>query len=157
MSSKHGDILNAVRDKIKTLTLEGIASANIQRKLLGKVDSAIKAGTLKLPAVVVSGLLGSERISFGTVKDDDVGYPCTVAIVSNADGEDLETEAGEERYLLWRQTIREAFQNQRLAAVESVAMCSVEPANIVELNAWVGSSLFVSGMIVRALSRDRIR
>lgn len=154
-TSKHGLILDAVVTAIKSLDLAGIADGNVQRMQLGLVDRAFKLGTLKLPAVIVSVVQGSETITRATNRDDDVGYPCTVALVTEA--EYVMSVANEEKTLLWREQAVEKFEAGRLAGMGNVWDVRVEPANIVSLNAWVGSSLFVSGFIVRAIQRNHVR
>lgn len=155
MASRHGLILDAVKTTLQGIGLDGIADTNIKRLNLGLVDRALKLGTLKLPAVVVSVVQGNETIVGASNQDDDIGYPSTVAIITTADYQ--MSEADEEKTLLWREQSIEAFQTGRLTGIGQVWKVAVEPANIVSLRAWVDSSLFVSGFIVRATQRIRVR
>lgn len=154
--SKHGQVLEAVRDRIATLGLQGILPVNIKMMLLPLVDRALKEGEVMLPAVIVSPTI-AETINTGgftgTNLDDDYGYPVTVAIVEDAKATSLYD--GLDKYLYVREQLIKGLHNLRLSDVSSVAKCDVQPASVVELNAWVEKSLFVSGFVVRAISRER--
>lgn len=153
-TSIHYSILTAVRDTVRGLDLVGITDANCAVTLLPLVDRLIKANSLKLPAVVISPV-GSELMTNATNDGDDVGYPVTVAIVQSAEAADLQTNL--QKYLYWREAIRAAFSGKRLEGVGTVWTLRVEPAPVVSLDAWINSNLFVSGLIVRAISREQTR
>lgn len=157
MSSRHKTILDAVATKIQSLNLSGISSSNVRVSLLAVADRLIKAGTITLPAIIVSPTL-AETINQGLTgdnKSDVYGYPCTIAIVENATASSLTTDL--DKYMTWRETLIKAFHYQRLSGDSQVLRCDVTPTNIVELNAWVENSLFVSGFNVRFLSKELVR
>lgn len=156
--ARHFEVLNAVRDTVAGIGLNGVLPVNCVVGLLPLVDKLLKRGELHLPAVVMAPHL-AESINgngmTGTNLHDDYGYPVTVCLVENADASMLLTGSGINRYLYLREQLVKAFHNKRLAGVDSVAKCLVEPAPVVELNTWVSDSLYVSAFVVRAISREQ--
>ena len=68
---------------------------------------------------------------------DDITYPVTVSLF---DQSDANLTLNQSRMLVWRERIRKAFHQQRLAGVDSVWMCTIpqsQPFN----EAW-----FIGGM-----------
>lgn len=138
-------------------TLPGIVADNVRIMLLPLVDRAIKQGSLKLPAIVLSPSV-SETINsngFGMTGDnvaDAYGYPTTVAVIDVADSPSLFNDLN--TYLLWRENLIQAFHRKAVSGDNAMCGTLVEPMDVVSLNAWVGSGLFASGFIVRTISRE---
>lgn len=142
-SAKHKLILEAVLATIQGLSLSGISNASIVERVL-PVDRQLT------PPFVLVTEAGQETELPGTTGADDWGYPVLVAIVS-ASNQSTATVDGE---LLWRERVRKAFHNKRLAGITSVWRCLVEPGPVIDPTAWQQANLTVSTLTVRVISRE---
>lgn len=147
-------ILDTVRTRIIATALSGIADASI---LVRKVNTHRGIGTqeaspaIVYPAIVLSPF-GAEvtPATAGTNERDDIGYAVMVGIV-DADEQTLEENMN--RNLLWRQQIRQAFHNQRLAGVDEVLRCTAEPRDVTRFSDWVAGK-YVSLLVLRFTARE---
>lgn len=147
-------ILDAVRSRIVTLALSGIADASI---LVRKVNTFRGIGVqeaspvIAFPAIVIAPATSELTPSTaGTNERDDIGYPVLVGIV---DADEQTLTDNHNRNLLWRQQIRQAFINQRLPGVTEVNECKIEPRDITKFSDWV-SGKYVSLFVLRFTSRE---
>lgn len=160
MSSKHAQVLAAIKAKILTLGLSGISDANVQVRRISAVDRLVKQGRITLPCIVVapSGVENINARYRGSNKQDVYGWPSVIAIVDNADSSQLIDEIDEDDvYCNWRESLMKAFHQQHLTGVDGDMVSEVTPAPIQELTAWTAESLFVSGMNVRTYTYETVR
>lgn len=143
--STHGKICEAVRDKIKSLDLQGILPANVKlMKLIRDRDGQ------EFPAVLLSheGVESFGDTFSGNAKD--IGYPVAGAVVA-VENQDLEYEDGP---LLWRKQIRDAFDDQPLIMADARTWkCVWEPLAIID-PASFAENLFVSAFTIRVFARE---
>jgi hypothetical protein len=138
--------LDAVRSRIQGLSLAGVQNDQV---VIGKVPDDKNRS---FPSILITPFQSeSLNAADGTNSRDDLGYPVLVAILA-ADNQDQ--QANLDTYLVWREKIRQAFHNQRLPGVSEIITTAVEPRNIVEPAAWFERNLFVSGLLLRFLSRE---
>jgi hypothetical protein len=121
--SVYNSILEAVRDKLQTLTLDGIESVDVKIRKLPKATESLDS----LPCVVVAPSEEPEVVEDLSFEDDaahEVIY--SVDIVCIAD-DDADFVTNLDRYLRWREQVRRAFQPPLLAAVASVFTTEILP------------------------------
>lgn len=144
------DILEAIRAELQTLALPGLAAANVVvQKVPG--DRSADLPAVKYPCLLIAPL-GAERLdpSAGTNLRDDVEYAVRLTILI------AETGNQEERFnqfLSWREIIRRAFHNQRLA-VAGCFTVRVRPLDVVEQTVWSESNLFMSSLVLHCFARE---
>lgn len=139
----HWQVLEAAQERVRALRLAEIPDAQVYVKRL-PTDRGCT-----LPAVVLSPVL-IETEAPGTNIRDDVGYPVQVTIVT-VGNQDLDVD---ERELLWRERIAQAFRGQRLPTVAEVYICRWEPGSIIDPNLFHDENLFVSAFTLRFMSRE---
>jgi hypothetical protein len=118
--------LDAVVTAIQNLSLTGIENAEIVlRKNPWDGDMLHKGITVSWDTERIDDFDTSE----GTNERDMLGYPCFITIVSGT-GRGWADEIG--TITTWRQSIRRAFNNKRLAGTDSITgasrvCCKVKP------------------------------
>ena len=138
--------LAAVQAKIAGLSLPGIDGDRI---VVRKVPDD---RNLSKPAIVIAPFQRESLAPVeGTNARDDVGYPILVAAM---DGDNQHPTSNHNRNLLWRERIRRAFHNQRLAGVDEIINTTVEPLPITDATAWFERNTFVTTLLVRCISRE---
>jgi hypothetical protein len=120
----YNSILEAVRDKLKTLTLAGIdPETGIKVRKLPKATESLDS----LPCVIIAPAEEPEEVEPLSAEDDaamEVVY--SVDVVAIAD-DDADFSTNLDRYLRWREQVRLAFQPPRLAAVAAVFDTDILP------------------------------
>lgn len=151
-SSYHSRILDAIVDRIISLSLPGIEDDHVERRPVAyfrKEDTE-----LGLPLVVVCP--GPNELvspTAGTNVRDDVGYPVLICIWARGDGIKT-TEETEEAFYLWRQRIIQSLNQQRLSPIAQVSYCRVDPLTIMGPQEFHGITLIAGGLLVRAFVRQ---
>ncbi len=144
--SRFYEILTAVQSLVVDLALEDVDAANV---VVMKVPAA-RGGLLpELPGVVIAPGEGP-RLEVATAAADDLVYPVQVATVQ-AGNQDGATKL--DRALRWREDLTDAVRHQRLATVDSVYDCQVEPLPAFETAAWL-AQYDVSGLLLNFRSRE---
>lgn len=145
------DILQAMKTAITGLSLSGLASTSvIVQKTLSVRSKELDTGSL--PAVLIAPWQ-VEQIRSATNLRDDIVYPIAVCIV----GSDEQSQAtNRDTWFGWRQSIRRKFHNNLSAftSLSTVIESTIQPMAIVDQGMWFDRSLFVSGMLINALSRE---
>lgn len=145
MPAKYWNILAAVRS-----SLQGIIGAPpnvaIRRKLIGlKVD--------KTPAWVVSPGRGGEKIAFqtfrGTSFKTGVIYEYPVAVAMIYGGNEIIGGPGLEAFLNIREVVRDTLFQVATAIQAGGWDINIEPDEVSELGAFMGSNYEVGGMTIR--------
>ena len=116
-------ILEAVRDKVRTLTLDGIQPADVKIRKLPKATESLDG----LPCVVVAPGEDPELLTPHSFEDDasyEVAYSVDVVCVADDDA-DFVTNI--DRYFRWREQVRRAFQSPRLEDVPAVFDTRLKP------------------------------
>ena len=143
------DILNTIKSAIEARGLVGIGSANI---LVQKVpgNRAADLPTQQFPSIVIAPY-GSEGLDpqAGTTSRDDVVYKVILAILAADNGDQ---EAHFNQYLSWRQSLRQLFHDQPLAAL--CFRVEVQPLDIVDRDAWFQRNVFASALVLKCYSRE---
>lgn len=142
--------LTTVKAAIQGFSLAGMSNANVviqKRPSDGKKDLP----ATQFPCILVApfGRETMDPIGNSGVNKDDVGYPILVGIIA-ADNQDQ--DANRNQYFLWRETIRRQFNSQRLT--DLCMTVKVEPLEIVDGEAWFKRNKFVSGLVLRCISRE---
>lgn len=145
--SVFGQVLDAVRDAIVALALDGIPDDRI---VLLSVPRPTDQAFTTLPVIAIAPL-GAETIAFATNLQDDYIYPVLVAIVDDAKNRPLDETALDGR-LVWRDSIAKEFHNTRMSVVTGIVTQVVQPLPAVDPG-WWGQGYFVSAMIVRITVR----
>lgn len=144
-TSVHYQCALAVQSTIRSMDLDSLADANV---LVQKLPVYRGDG---LPVVTLSTHMPETmRPGAGTNIRDDVGYPVHVSLV--AEGKQNLTN-NHARNLLWRQRILRAFRHQRLAGVDGVWTCLVEPGPTVDAS-WFPAGRDVSSFVLRFINRE---
>lgn len=134
----------AAQSRIRLIGLDGMDEDNvIVRKVPTDRDTA-------RPCVLLS-TFGTETQppTAGTNIRDDVGYPVLCSFVF---ADQHTVQQNHNKLLKWREQINRAFHNQRLPGVSEIIYGVVQPAQIVDLPAWLIGK-FHSSMILRFTSR----
>ncbi len=134
--------LVAVRDTIRGLDLADVPDAQIVWQKHPLNMESLTSGVFVTPV--------PETITPATNRKDDVGYGVQVTMVQ-ASNQDL--TANTDRFLLWREKIRKAFQERPLAGVASVYRCKIEPASVF----WAlgfQQQHDIGALVVRCYSRE---
>jgi len=140
----HWQILETAQERVRQLRLAEIPDGQVYLKRY-PTDRGCT-----LPAVVLSPVLTETADPTGTNVRDDVGYPVQVTIVTPGN-QDLDID---ERELLWRERISQAFRGQRLPVVAEVYLCRWEPGSIIDLGLFHDENLFISAFTLRFASRE---
>jgi hypothetical protein len=119
----HQQILDAYEATLATLDLGGTQGRIYQTMTFNDAWAA----NVTFPCLVLAPV-GTEQVLSGTSSTDEIGYPVTVRIVDRQSSETQ--QLGD--YLLWLQTIRDAFHNQRLARVDEVYWSEFQSSPIPE-------------------------
>ena len=149
MSAILFDILNEVRRSIAERNLPGLASANIVvQKAPGNRPADMPAR--QFPCVLIAPH-GAEQLDprTGSNVRDDVVYPVLVAVLAADQGDQ---EAHFQKYLAWRQSLRQLFHEQPLGSL--CFLVRVEPLDVVDADAWRKQNLFVSNLLLHCYSRE---
>jgi len=131
--SNHYDTLNKLKTIIDGLSLSGVTT------VVRPVWQHQKGDTL--PIVTISPF-GPEESDDWTNQEDEVGYPCLIAIIAQPDDTTLETLLG------WRQKIRRQLRNRKLDSVALPQQYNIIPRPLacVDQQAWM-KGLYVSGIV----------
>jgi hypothetical protein len=113
VAAYHDTILSSIVTVIQGLTLTGIASANIKRRMLPKASETLD----KLPAVLVAPASGKGRRRPHTWGAVNRVYPIEVAIVTPVN-RDFATKIAD--VTQWLQTIEAAFDGPRISGAATV-------------------------------------
>lgn len=137
--------LNAVSQKIATLTLPGIAASQIVLQDVGNdKDFNPKRGVSISP-------YGAETADpmAGTNASDDFEYPMLVMLI---DSRNAEQSAGLETHLQWRQAILDGFQHKILTyngnAITGHFDTTIKPGRVADLSAWFDRQTWTSSFLV---------
>lgn len=159
MASTLYNILFAVRDAIRGMSLTGIPKASVvvtKRPTNEPKDLPSE----KYPCILVAPF-GPETIdpAGGTNQRDDINYPVLVAILDNnqqaiAHGTAEDVGSNLDQILQWRETIRKGFHLSRLTGIDSVYQIQVQPQQIIDLGAWDSRRLTASALLLRVFSRE---
>ena len=147
-------ILETVLEQVQALDLAGVPRANIVVCHSAAVEIA-RLPAARMPAVVIAPF-GAETIAAASNVHDDIEYPVLVAIVASLKI-DAEEPTDKQRLnldqrLMWRETVRKAFSNQRLDSSRGFTM-SLQPLAIVDAAAF-NRDLFVSGFVLKIRNRE---
>ena len=138
-------VLQSIQAKIIALGLS-ISAENV---VVGKVANDRNHSK---PCILISPYRREElKAAAGTNLRDDIGYQIQISIL---DADNRDPSANLNTYLLWREQIRRAFHNSRLAGVGSVYSTQVMPLQVVDADAWFQRNQFVSGLVVHCISRE---
>ena len=150
--SQHKLILDAVRDTISGLSIDGISSSNVKVCWFPAAEQLQSAGVIaNLPTVLVSPYGSEDMSSGGTNIGDDYGYPALVSIVAATD---QNLSAHLDKYLYWREQITKAFHNKRLSGVTNVWRCVARPGAIADFAAFQSSSFWASYVSITCFDRN---
>ena len=144
----HYQCLVAVHSTIAGLGLDGLAVDRVyKRKVLTDRNTVLQFVQVFFPPLAETDL-------GGTTGEDDFGYPVGVAVV---DGDDADYELTEEQAkpVWWKQRIRGAFHAKRLQGVPVSFYCLWEPAPVIDMGLWQTANIWVSGGIIRCVTRER--
>jgi hypothetical protein len=151
-ASVYWSCLRAVQAQIQALNLPGLTTLSIVIKKLPLDRNMGTAPGLALPAVLITPDRETMDPQAGTNSFDDVVYSVRVTMFDR-DNQEPTVAANLDRYLAWRQQIARAFRNQTLAGVPEVYSASVEPAEVVNADAWA-RNLYASALLLRFVSRE---
>jgi hypothetical protein len=142
----HYQCLQAIQAQIQALNLDNIPSTNVVIKWLPRSlqDVDTKPAVLVCPA-------GIETQPGSLTSTDDIGLGCAVIIVDN---QNADYTAGLQQRLLWRQQIFRAFRHARLPGVSTAITVDVEPKLVIDPTPFISANLFVTGFLIRPLSRE---
>jgi len=152
-SSIHSTLLEAAQTAVQDLNLTGISDSNVVI-LQAPVDRA--QWLPALPGIVIAPI-GVETFGAGTNASDDIGYPVAIVILAAANQD--QTTSRDAR-LYWRELIVNQFIENRMPVSLTNATLfnqTIEGLPIVDAQAWFGSNLFVSGIVVRCHVRKARR
>jgi hypothetical protein len=135
MAAAYDECITAIVSAIQALSLTGITSSNVVGMLVGDDESGDGPNVGGYPCIIVSPG-GTETIEPVTNSRDDVAYPIVVTIIST---ENRAQGTNRARNLLWRQSIRRKFSQQRLAGITAgVAWkCEVRPGQVADRPRWI--------------------
>ncbi|MBS0207809.1 MAG: hypothetical protein JSS27_02545 [Planctomycetes bacterium] len=140
-----------VQAAIRALALPGLRPAAVAIRTLPSLRESVGERIPALPAVLVCPLgRESNETLAATNRSDTVGYPVGVAIVAAADQMSADRRS---LYLVWRERIVRAFRHQRLAGVDEVLTCVVEPEPVVAAEAWL-RNVWHSAVVLRFIARE---
>lgn len=134
--------LVAVRDTIIALHLDGVADTQIVWQKHPLNMAGITEGVFVSPV--------SETIAPATNRKDEIGYGVQVTMVQ-ASNQDLTANAN--RFLLWREQIRQAFHERPLSGVDTVYRCRIEPASVFWPEGF-RNQFDIGALVVRCFSRE---
>lgn len=135
--------LDEVRDTILTLSLTGIADADVRIQKLPWRAAQVE------PGIFITPTSESLNSNDGTNERDDIGYPIQVVMIQKSNRDQT---LNFQRFLLWRQRIRHAFHNQPLNLL-TVHTAVVEPGAVILPTAFEGQ-FDVQSLIIRCTSRE---
>lgn len=136
--SNHYDSLTFCKTSIEALSLSGLTGGVVIQEVPNYKD-----GTIALPFVSVSPWGRELNPTTGPVSLNEKGYGVLVAIVASPDVNALETR------LYWRQRIFNKLIHRVDSGDRNYNM-EIEPANAVDVKAFLERGLFVSAMVARA-------
>lgn len=144
---------NAVQAKIQTLSLPGDPQSNLLPITGERVYKQMEqlAHLVQYPCVVILEEDEQETVTPATNARDDIGYPVRVLLMDRS-GKLFDKRLP--TYLLWRQRIMRAFEEQRLPGVASIWTCHVQPLLVVDTRTRQMYEHLVSGMVLRFVSRE---
>jgi hypothetical protein len=136
------DVLTAVRDKVLSLSLDGIPAEQVY---LRKVPTDRGCA---LPCVLIAPW-GMEQEGEGDFEDNDLGYPVLIVFVSASDA-DLTLSPVE---MLWREQVLDSLINPPLplpdgAQAPDCYQITPESGAVVDLARWL-ENLAVGWLLVR--------
>jgi hypothetical protein len=139
-------VYEAMRDRIRGLSLSGIDSANIVSgqwypRALADVDPA--------PQIVVSPI-HAESFPGGMNSTDDIGIPAAIVIIDKLNQKVQENFS---RNMTWRWSILSALRYQRLTGITEVYTVNPEPSEIFSQSMAKQFNLYVSTLVFRAMTR----
>lgn len=138
--------LVAAQARIQSLSLPGISN---ERIVIRKVPDD---KNIPKPAVILTPYRQeSLNPAEGTNNRDDVGYNVFIAAL---DADNQNQTSNFARNLHWRESIRQAFHNQRLTGVPEIINATVEPLPVIDTQAWFDRNTCVSALIVQFTSRE---
>lgn len=138
------DCLTAVKSTINSLSLTGLAAKDIRVQKVPWQRSQV------MPGMFVTPVTETSNPKDGTNYRDDIGYGCQVVCVRLGN---REMTANFNTHLYWRERVRKAFLNQRLAGVSESLWCSVQPGAVVLPSAFE-DNYDVWSLIIRAICRE---
>lgn len=143
--------MEAIKTAIQALALTGVSSTNVLIQKIPRDSSSDVPAASQMPLILISPV-GAESIdpTGGTNIRDQVVYPIQVLML---DRDDQSQTSNYDRYLLWRETIRQRFTNCRLSGVSEVVRVRVEASDILNPPAWT-KGYFLGGLRIMVTSRE---
>jgi len=137
--------MEAIRDAIRTLGLEGVDSEEVQvRRLPYDGQDHWYRGITVHPV--------PETYGQGTNEREDIGYGCGVTLVQNNDND---SDYKLDQLLDWRETIRTYFvENSTLTGVSTTFTLKVEHGYVIDYDKLYDRNYDVSRLVVRVYSRE---
>ena len=159
MAAVFTNILKAVQEAVKSLSLEDVLDPNVVC-LKAPIDR--KSNFPGMPGVIIAPF-GAPRISprEGTNERDDVQYP-VVCVTLAASNQDQSTNL--DRHMQWHESIRKRFIHQRLSNVTGVSVATaallttmcytfVDPRDTFQTGAFL-KGYDAGGFVMRFVSRE---
>lgn len=141
-------ILNAVQVRLQGLSLPGIASSSIVTRWIARRDTDVDP----LPCVAVA-VWGAHSFPNRLNSRDDIGIAVAIALLDGPTGGDDRKNFS--RNTLWYEVVESAFRFQPLAGISvPVYDCVPEPAALIDVTRYVGSSEIVQLIVLRFITRQ---
>lgn len=143
----HYRILQAVKNRIASLSLSGLTSANIKVLWTPITRTGVNASATQ---IIVSPT-GAETNAGGTTSQDDAGYPAYVSIIDPTHS--AESAENLARNLKWREQIMRSLTSQRLSGITPVMICEWVPDAVVSPE-FFKAGIFASPQMFRFKARQ---
>jgi len=144
-------ICGQVQTVIRALGLSGLLSASVVIKKL-PLERVKRNDALSYPICIIT----PEQVTIPAARGDNVNDQIIYGIgvnLADADNQESTLALNLNKYLLWLQKIRLAFNQKRLANVTSVWNCEVSPMPPVSAQHWL-NQLWASGHLLKFFSRE---
>lgn len=143
----HDQCARAAQALIQGLSLSGVSSSSVIVRKFPYHDAKIDP----LPCIVISTHLPTQHVA-STNLSDDILYPVTVSFVSASNADKT---INQERMLSWREAVRKAFHQKRLAGVSSVWNCQIPSSQPFDPAWFIGGMRDVSPLTLNFISREQ--
>jgi hypothetical protein len=131
--------MEAIRDRIRLLTLSGLTSDRVQVRRLPHDGEVFHPGITIHPV--------PETYHDGTNMRESVGYGCAITMVVNNDNDQ---DYLLDRLLYWRETIRRHFvEDDGLVGVANSCTVKIEHGHVIDWNDLIKDNYDVSRLVAR--------
>lgn len=148
------NIGEAIQAAIQSLELAGIFSTQVLLQKVWSDRQVVKVDLSEGAAIIVATSPEPEKEVGPMNARDDWVWPALVTVLRASDQDTTPNLLWDDTWFFWRQLIRNAFHNQRLAAVGTSWNCTVEPKAIIDAGPFREQNVDIGQLLVRCRTRE---